>query len=336
VLEVSPMVGYPADAMTITCRHYREGVLKEEAFDPARVSDLIQEAGARVWLDLADPTEEELALIQEEFGLHELAMEDTRTRGQRPKVEVYEGYFFLAMHGIALDAEDELIDHEIHAFAGHRFLITLRYAPVFDITEVLRRWDRQSELTHEGGGFLLYALLDEVVDGYFNVIERFEDLGDDIEDEVFLDEPPEGIQERIFRLKRRVVSFRRLVMPLREVLDLMQEQPGFVTQQLAPYYRDVADHVIRALEFADNIRDLLTSALEAQISQISNRMNIVMKRLTAWASIILVPTLIAGIYGMNFVHMPELKWRFGYAYALGLMVVAALLLYRMFKRRDYF
>jgi magnesium transporter len=320
----------------ITCRHYREGVLKEEAFDPTLVSDLIQEAGARVWLDLADPTEDELALIQEEFGLHELAMEDTRVRGQRPKVEVYDGYFFLVMHAMALDPDDELVDSEIHAFAGHRFLITIRYQPVFDITEVLRRWDRQTDLTHEGGGFLLYALVDEVVDGYFNVVERLEDIGEDLEDEVFAEEPAPDVQERIFKLKRRAVQFRRLVMPLREVLDLMQEQPGFVTEKLGPYYRDVADHVIRTLEFVDNIRDLSTSALEALISQVSNRLNIVMKRLTAWASIILVPTLIAGIYGMNFVHMPELKWRYGYFMALGLMVLAGLLLYRMFKKRDYF
>jgi magnesium transporter len=320
----------------ITCRHYRGGKLEEEAFDPTKVSDLLQEPGARVWLDLADPTEEELALIQEEFGLHELAMEDTRVRNQRPKVEVYEGYFFLVMHGLALDKDDELVDSEIHAFAGHRFLITLRYAPVFDISEVLRRWDRQTELTYEGGGFLLYALVDEVVDGYFNVVERLEDIGEDLEDEVFADEPAPDVQERIFKLKRRAVQFRRLVMPLREVLDLMQEQPGFVTDKLGPYYRDVADHVIRTLEFVDSIRDLSTSALEALISQASNRMNAAMKRLTAWASIILVPTLIAGIYGMNFRDMPELKWHLGYYGALGLMAAAGIGLYVMFKKRDYF
>ncbi len=328
-------VRYPRDDM-ITCRHYREGVLKEEAFDPTTVSDLIQEAGARVWLDLADPTEEELALIQEEFDLHELAMEDTRVRGQRPKVEVYDGYFFLVMHGLSLGPEDELVDSEIHAFAGHRFLITIRYEPVFDITEVLKRWDRQTELTHEGGGFLLYALLDEVVDGYFTIVERFEDIGEELEDEVFADEPVPDVQERIFKLKRRVVQFRRLVMPLREVIDLMQEQPGFVTDALGPYYRDIQDHVIRTIEFLDNIRDLATSALEALISQISNRMNVVMKRLTAWASIILVPTLIAGIYGMNFGNMPELRWHLGYYGALALMAGAAVALYVMFKKRDYF
>jgi len=153
---------------------------------------------------------------------------------------------------------------------------------------------------------------------------------------VFADEPVPDVQERIFKLKRRAVKFRRLVMPLREVLDLMQEQPGFVTEKLAPYYRDVADHVIRTLEFVDSIRELATSALEALISQASNRMNAAMKRLTAWASIILVPTLIAGIYGMNFEHMPELGWHLGYYGALALMAGSATALYVMFKKRDYF
>jgi len=161
----------------ITCRLYREGVLKEEAFDPARASDLIQETGARVWLDVSDPSDADLSMLQEEFSLHPLAIEDTHNRNQRPKLEVFEGYFFLVLHALSLDDKDELQDAEIHAFAGHRFLITLRYRPVFDLAPVLHRWDRQPELTHHGAGFLLYALLDEVVDGYFGVIERFEDLG---------------------------------------------------------------------------------------------------------------------------------------------------------------
>jgi magnesium transporter len=239
------------------------------------------------------------------------------------------------MHAFAVDASNQFVDSEIHAFAGHRFLVTLRYDPPFDITGVLKRWDRQPELTNEGGGFLLYALLDEVVDGYFGVIERFQDIGEDIEDRVFADEPDPDVQEDIFHLKRQVVRFRRLVVPLREVLDLVQEQPGFVTEPLLPYYRDVADHVIRTMEFVDAAKDLLTTALEAQLSQVSNRLNVVMKQLTSWAAIVLVPTLIAGIYGMNFIHMPELRWRFGYAYALGVMAVSMILLYRMFKKRDW-
>lgn len=319
----------------ITCRLYQDGKLKEEAFDPSSISGLLEDEGARVWLDIDEPTEADLAMIQEEFGLHPLAVEDARHRGQRPKVDVYEGYFHVVVYALSLDDEDELVEGEIHAFAGKAFLITLRYAPVFDLKGVLERWDRQPELTSEGGGFLLYALLDEVVDDYFTIVDRLEDRGEEIEDRVFAPAPDADVQQDIFRLKREVVAFRRLVIPLREVLDLVQEQPGFVTQALGPYYRDVADHVIRVMEFVDNVRELLTAALEAQLSQVSNRLNQVMRSVTSWGAIILVPTLVAGIYGMNFENMPELGWLLGYPFALALMGLSAFILYRAFKRRDW-
>jgi magnesium transporter len=318
----------------ITCRLYRSGTLAEDGFDPARVSDHLEDPDSLVWLDLEDPTEEELALIEEEFALHPLAVEDARHQGQRPKVEVFDKYFFLVMHAVQLK-DGELRDQEVHTFVGPSYLVTLRYAPAFDLKPVLRRWERQQELTKEGGGFLLYALLDEVVDGYFNVVERFEDISDSVEEEVFADETRPDTQERIFRLKKQVIEFRRLVMPLREVLDLLQGEPRVVTATLAAYYRDVADHIIRVLEFIDNVRELLTTALEAYLSQVSNRLNMVMKQLTSWAAIILVPTLIAGIYGMNFRHMPELNWVLGYPFALGLMAVSAFTLYTVFKRRGW-
>jgi magnesium transporter len=321
--------------MPITCRLYKDGVLREESFDPARVHDLIEEEGARVWLDLEDPTEDELEKIGKEFGLHPLSIEDTKNRGQRPKVEVFPNYYFIVVHALRLDEHQHLQDSEIHLFVGHRFLLTLRYAPAFDLSDVQKRWDRQPEHTAEGGAFFLYVLVDEIVDDYFGVVERFEDLSEEIEDRVFADKPDPDVQETIFRLKRKVVTFRRLVMPLREVFDFLQEQPRFVTQTLSPYYRDLSDHVIRTLEFVDGIRDLLTTALEAELSQVSNRMNEIMKKLTSWAAIILIPTLIAGIYGMNFNHMPELRWRYGYYYALGLMLLVGLILYRAFKRRDW-
>jgi magnesium transporter len=319
----------------ITCRYYREGVLKEEAFDPASISDKLERGDARIWLDVEDPTEADLAMIEEEFSLHPLAIEDARHREQRPKVDVYEGCFSVVVHALRFGEDDELIDSEIHAYAGKGFLITLRFAPAFDLRGVIDRWDRQPELTKEGGGFLLYALIDEVVDDYFAIADRFEDLSEEIEDRVFAETPDPELQQDIFKLKRRVIVFRRLVIPLREVLDLIQERPGFVTRELGPYYRDVADHVIRVTGFVDNVRELLTSALEAQLSQVSNRLNNVMRSLTSWGAIILVPTLIAGIYGMNFDHMPELHWLLGYPLALGLMAVSASLLYWVFKRREW-
>jgi len=318
----------------VTCRLYRSGTLVEDGFDPARVSDHLEEPDSLVWLDLEDPIEEELALIEEEFALHPLAIEDTRHRGQRPKVEVYDKYFFLAVHAVQLK-DGELRDQEVHAFVGPSYLVTLRHAPPFDLKPVLQRWERQQELTKEGGGFLLYALLDEVVDGYFDVVERFEDESESVEEQVFADEVPEDIQERIFLLKKQVIEFRRLVMPLREVLEQIREEPRVVTSALEAYYRDVADHFIRTLEFIENVRELLNTALQAHASQVGHRLNVVIKQLTSWAAIILVPTLIAGIYGMNFRHMPELKWLFGYPFALGLMGLSAFTLYKVFKRRDW-
>jgi magnesium transporter len=329
--------GWPCATLgldVVTCRLYRSGKLAKDGFDPARVSDHLEEPDSLVWLDLEDPTEEELAMIEEEFALHPLALEDARHRGQRPKVDVYEKYFFLVMHAVQLK-DGELQDQEVHAFVGPSYLVTLRYAPAFDLEPVLRRWEQQQELTKEGGGFLLYALLDEVVDGYFDVAERFEDVSEDIEEQVFGEKVPADIQERIFQLKKQVIEFRRLVMPLREVLDLIQEEPRVVTSALNAYYRDVADHVIRTLEFIESVRDLLTTALQAHASQVGNRLNVVMKQLTSWAGIILVPTLIAGIFGMNFRHMPELNWRLGYPLALGLMAVSAFTLYTVFKRRGW-
>lgn len=319
--------------MTATCQLYRDGVLEDEAMAPERVSDVLQENGSLVWLDLVDPSEADLAMIEEEFAIHPLAMEDVRHQNQRPKVEVFEDFMFIVLHDLGW-ADEELVDSEIHVFVGTNYLVTLRYTPTFDLTKVKARWQRK-ELRQEGGGFLLYALFDEIVDDYFDLVEKLEDVSEDLEELVFAEETPEDIQERIFKLKKKVITFRRRVMPLREVLDLLQEDAKIVTRRLEPYYRDVADHVIRTLEFIDNVRDLLTSALEAHMSMASHRMNEVMKSVTSWGAIILVPTLIAGIYGMNFNHMPELHWLWGYPFALGVMLLSAGALYGMFKRRGW-
>ncbi len=320
--------------MAATCLLYRKGEVAEEDFDPARVSDLLQEDEALVWLDLEDPTEAELTMLQEEFAIHPLAIEDARHREQRPKVEVYEGYFFVVLHAVSLK-HNELVDQEIHAFVGSGYLVTLRYAPAFDLTGVKRRWKQEKELAREGGGYLLHALIDEVVDGYFEVIDVFELKAEDIEDEVFAREQAADVQERVFDVRKELTNLRRLVMPLREVLDLLEENPSVVTRELRAYYRDVADHVIRGLEAIDNLREVLGSMLDAYLSKVSTELNIVMKQVTSWAAIILAPTLIAGIYGMNFRHMPELNWLFGYPFALVLMFLSSFVLYRIFRKRDW-
>lgn len=316
----------------LTVRLYRGGRIEEEGLDPARISDLLDEGGTLVWLDLEDPTEDELAIIQEEFSLHPLAIEDTQHRNQRPKLEDYGGYYFLVFYGIEL-APDGLRTHEVHAFVGSEYLITLRYDPAFDLGPVLKRWERQVELTREGGGYLIYALLDEVVDGHFQVVEGLEDASEDIEQGVFGGAETSAVQERIFRLKKYLLEFRRLVTPLREVLAVLQGDQTIVTPPLQAYYRDVADHVIRVATFVDNIRELATTALEAHLSQVSNRLNVVMKKVTSWGAIILVPTLIAGFYGMNFLFVPwPLGSPFGPVITVSMMLGSAGALFLLFKR----
>jgi magnesium transporter len=321
--------------VTLTCTLYRDGVVTEKHVDPERISALLEEKGTMVWLDLEDPDEQELRMIQDEFGFHPLAIEDTLHRNQRSKVEIYGDHSFMVLHDLRLE-EEELRDSEVHVFAGAGFLVTLRYAPAFDMSVVRRRWEKQGDLAREGGGALLYALLDEVVDDYFDVVERLEDASEDIEAAVFADEPVPDLQEQIFRLKKQVLVFRRAVLPLREILDLLQEELGVVTDRLRPYYRDVADHVIRVLEFIDNVRDLQTTALEAHLSQVSNRLNQVMKAVTSWAAIILVPTLIAGIYGMNFIEpFPGFETSYGFWVAVGMMALSGAGLYWVFRRRGW-
>jgi magnesium transporter len=180
------------------------------------------------------------------------------------------------------------------------------------------------------------VLLDEIVDGYFTALDHYEDRTEEVEDSVFGESAEREVQSEIFELKKDLMWFRRVVAPLREVLDVMQRRTvNVVTPALEPYYRDVYDHVLRATDFVDSLRDILSSVLEASLAVISNRLNEVMKSLTSWGAIILVPTLIAGIYGMNFRHMPELSWYIGYPLALALMLVSGVLLHRAFKRRGW-
>jgi magnesium transporter len=321
--------------MSITTRIFREGQLEERAVDKERISDHLEESGCTVWVDVEDPDEASIEVLGKEFGFHPLALEDCLHGHQRPKIEQYESYFFLVAYGVTVDQGD-LVPHEMALFVAHNYLVTVRKAPRFDLSGCIKRWQAHPDLATQGGGFLLYILLDEIVDGYFDVMDWYEERTEDVEDRVFSASVDANAQTEIFRLKKELLEFRRSTAPLREVLDVMQRrQVDVVTTPLEPYYRDVYDHVLRATDFLDSIRDILSSALEANLSVISNRLNEIMKRLTSWASIILVPTLIAGIYGMNFRHMPELEWYLGYPFALGLMLLAGFLLFRSFKRRDW-
>jgi len=322
----------------ITVRVFRDGVADEGTIEPSQIAECLAKGDAFVWFDASAPTADDIAALGQAFNLHPLTLDDIGHRRQRPRVELFEHYAFITLRPLTL--KKDLVEHELHAVVGSRFMGTLRYGPdPYPIDEVVKRWERQPELLKTApGAFAVYVLFDEVVDGYLTIVENLEDRADDLEDLVFADDPTvdgSQIQERIFLVKREVVKLRRFASPMRQGLDLLQEQPGFVQATLLPYFRDVTEHAIRVFELADNIRDVLTSLLELRVAQVANHLNVVMKKLTAWAGILLVPTLIAGIYGMNFRNMPELGWRFGYAGALVVMGGSAFALYVMFKKKDW-
>jgi magnesium transporter len=325
----------------MTLRVYRDGALAEEVpFDPALAAHALDVA-SRVWVDAVDPTMEELLALQASFGLHELSIEDSRSWGQRAKLERFRDHDFIVVHGVDLGADEDLVDREMHVYVGRSFVATVRRTPIFDFRGAHERMERREPLEHEGIGYLLYLLLDEIVDGYLDLVERLEARTDEIQDRVDREDdsggshPGRPLARDIFHLRRTVATFRRLIVPMREVADMLQESSGLVTPTLAPYFRDVQDHVIRTIELLDNVRDILTSAREVQLAIESMRLNVVMKKVTSWAAIILLPTLIAGIYGMNFRHMPELSWQVGYPFALGTMALTAGILYWVFKRKDW-
>jgi magnesium transporter len=321
----------------VTTRLYAKGRLEEIDFDPARIDQELEVRGHLVWLDVAgrpEEIEQHIPMLREEFGFHELALEDCLHPHQRPKIEQYDTYFFLVAYGVGV-RDGELVEHEVAMFVGPNYLVTVRKDPPLDLRPVIERWDAHSELCTEGGGYLLYILLDEIVDGYFDALDVFQGRTEDLEELVF-GESEEGAHTRLFGLRKDLMLFRKFMAPLREVLDVMQRRTvGVVTERLEPYYRDVYDHILRATDFLDSLRDILASALEANLAVVSNRLNEVMKGLSSWAAIILVPTLIAGIYGMNFSHMPELNWLLGYPFALGLMLTSGLILHRVFRRRRW-
>jgi magnesium transporter len=327
--------GVRSGSMSVSGRLYRDGHPDPQPVDLGTVGDVCHQPGTLVWLDVASPTNEDIEVLRAQFGFHELALEDSVNPHQRPKIEQYDDYFFCVAYGVSV-ANERLVKHEVAMFISGQYLVTVRKDPALDLQPVLVRWDTHPQTLREGAGALLYMLLDEIVDDYFKAVDALEERSEDVEESVLADSADSDIQSRIFLLKKDLIGLRRIVTPLRDVLDVLQRQiVPVVTMPLEPYYRDVYDHVLRVTDLIETLRDTLSNALDAHLSAVSNRLNEVMKTLTSWAAIILVPTFVAGVYGMNFDHMPELHWRYGYLGAVGVMALSAVLLYRMFKRRRW-
>ena len=318
-------------------RCYRHGVLTDEDFPLEDVAEHLADESAVVWVDLFVPELAELQVVADELGLHRLAVEDAAQGRQRPKFDRYDGHDFLSAYSVRLDVETgQLVTDEIAAFIMPSALITVRRDDSFAIDGLLTRWDDEADLTKFGVGALLHGLLDFLVDGHFDAVESLDDEIEQLEDLLFDGRMhDQDVQRRSFELRKSLVKLRRVVLPMREVVNtLMRRDVALVPEELMPYYQDVYDHVLRASEWTESLRDLVNTILETNLTIQGNRLNIITKKVTSWAAIIAVPTAITGFYGQN-VPYPGFADGSGFLTSTILIVALSGLLYLTFKRKDW-
>jgi magnesium transporter len=318
-------------------RLYRDGVLEAKDFPASQISDYLEEPGTVVWLDLCEPDQKDLQVISEEFGLHPLAIEDATQPHERPKLDRYQDHYSLTAYAVGLDAATgRLSTSELAAFVTPRALITVRKDARFDIDGMVARWDGSADLAVHGVGFLLWGLLDFVVDGHFTTVQQLDEAIEGLEDLLFDERPKSAeVQRRSFELRKSLVVLRRLVLPMREVVNsLLRRDLGLVDQAMAPYFQDVYDHVLRATEWTESLRDLVSTILETNITIQGNRLNATTKKVTGWAAIIAVPTAVTGYYGMN-VPYPGFGQHSGVVTSTVLLVGLSTGLYVLFRRLDW-
>lgn len=290
-----------------------------------------------VWVDLVDPTREELAWIGAGYHLHPLALEDAYKGGQRPKLEHYDTHAFVVMFQARFDHATREVDlQEVAIFLGPGFIVTAHRKAMPSLAQAEARWRTAPDSPKEGAGFLLYLIADTLVDDYFPLLDDVQEAFEALEEQLFFSYSPE-ILGQLFALKKQLLLFRRVVGPTRDAfVMLVRREIPLIGQATVLHLQDVYDHLIRVTDSIDLYRDLLAAAVEASMTLAANRTNDTMKRLTTISAVLMSVTLVAGIYGMNFRVMPELSWRYGYAYALALMLGLALVLIVWFKRLRYF
>jgi len=301
------------------------------------ISEVLEQPGRFVWIGLHEPDAEVLTEVQGEFALHDLAIEDATRAHQRPKLERYGDSLFAVLRTAHLDRATGAIEFgETHLFVGSNYVVSVRHGASLPYVEVRSRCEASPDLLAKGPGFVLYALMDFIVDQYFPLVDAFEDRLEGLEDDIFKQTLTRETTERIYQLKRNLLEVKRAVAPLIDMCNrLVRTDSALIPDDARVYFRDVYDHAIRINEMIDTLRELLTTALEANLSLISVSQNDAMKRLAGWAAIIGVPTMIAGIYGMNFKFMPELEWALGYPVTMAVMLAACGFLYYRFKRSGW-
>ena len=319
-------------------RAWRDGRVVAENFPPSEVSDYLAQEGTTVWMDECEPDESDLAAIAEELGLHPLAVEDAVHEHQRPKIDHYPSHMFMTAYQAYLDPDTNVLAKaEVAAFITANALVTVRKSEGFDIDAVVGRWDEADpELARSGVAFLIHGLLDFVVDTQYTTMDKLDSAVDGLEDALFGDAPTDQtMQRQTFELRKSLVDLRRVVLPMREVVNtLLRRDLRFVDETVQPYFQDVYDHVLRISEQADSLRDMIANIYDTQLNLRSNRINVMMKQVTSWAAIAVVPTAVTGWYGMNVPY-----WGFGHKsglyWSIGILLGLSGALYLLFKRKGW-
>jgi magnesium transporter len=321
--------------MLINCVAYQDGSkLADCAID--EISDYLQRPDCFVWVALLDATADELAKMQEEFGLHDLAVEDAQHGHQRPKIEEYDDSIFAVLHTVALQADGEVSVGEVDIFVGTNFVLSVRNRTQADFLGVRARAEREPHLLSHGPAFVFYALMDAVVDRYFPIIDALETDLESIEDQIFEPHLGRANIERLYALKRKIGVVKHAVAPLQEaVAKLVSGRVHQICSNNREYFRDVFDHLSRMNALLDTLRDTIGTAIQVNLASVTIEETEITKRLAAWAGIFAVATAFAGIWGMNFQNMPELKLEYGYPLALGVIVVACVFMYWRFRKAKW-
>ncbi|HND84571.1 MAG TPA: magnesium/cobalt transporter CorA [Pseudobdellovibrionaceae bacterium] len=317
--------------MLVNCVAYKNGVKIRDIF-PGEVDEFLVMPDCFVWVALVDPSEDELKVYQAEFGLHELAVEDALKGHQRAKIEEFGDSLFVVVKTIETYGAS-FTTGEVHIFAGRNYILSVRRNSMKGFGHVRTRCEAEPHLLEKGSGFVLYALMDEIVDRYFPVIEQLEENLEIVESKIFVGRNARASVEQLYALKQTVVEIKHVVVPLLEAVSKLQGgRVPSVCVQSQEYFRDVYDHLYRINSAVENVREMLFTAIQVNLSLISLGESEDNKRLAAGAALFAVPTMIAGIYGMNFENMPELKHRYGYYIALFVMIFVDLVLYIRFKK----
>ncbi len=312
-------------------------MLVDEGFSLEQLDEHLAHEDAIIWVDLYRPTMQELQTVAAELGLHSLAVEGAATAHQRSKFDRYEHHDFLSAYAVRLDsATGELITAEIAAFITPKALVTVRKDDRFPFDDLLDHLNQNAELTTHGISALVYGLLDFVVDGHFDAVQALDDQIENLEDLLFDERPHDSdVQRRSFELRKSLVRLRRVILPMREVVNTMlRRDVGLVPADMAPYYQDLYDHVLRATEWTDSLRDLVSTIVETNLTIQGNRLNIITKKVTSWAAIIAVPTAITGYYGQNLPY-PGFAQLSGFIASTLLIVVLSVALFVAFRRKDW-